>query len=121
MEEKRMGHRWRVGEALSCSLLDSLDIKGARILDLSLKGVKVSSLSSVLIGKEVKLFITMPNGNEAINALGEVVWNGRVENNSYCGIKFTRIKDKDRVKISSFIHEHFGEELKRKIWWEGIN
>lgn len=121
MEEKRMGYRWKVDETLNCSLLDSLDIKGARILNLSLKGVKVSSLSPVLMGKEVKLFITIPDKNEAIGALGKVVWNGKTENSACCGIQFTRIKDKDRQAISSFIHNHFGEELKRKIWWEGIN
>lgn len=121
MQEKRFGRRWKVDEVLSCSLLDSHDICNVKLLNLSLKGVKVSSLNPLLIGKEVKLFINMPDKDEEINALGKVVWNERIENDISCGIRFTKIKDEDRGKIFSFIHNHFGEELKRNIWWQGIN
>ena len=121
MKDKRMGHRWDVDTIINCSLLDSRDVCKVRLLDLSLKGVKISSLNPLLIGKEVKLFISIPGEADDVDAWGRVVWDEKVENNISCGIAFTRIKDADREKIFSFIDNYFGEELKRKIWWKGIN
>ena len=121
MNEKRMGYRWKVDKILGCSLLDSHELCNAKIMNLTLKGAKVSSSNSFFAGEEVKLFIRMPDGGGVINALGKVVWNQKEENDSSFGIQFTKIKDRDRKELSAFIYDYFGEELKRKVWWQGIN
>ncbi len=122
MEEKkertRMGHRWEVDIPLDYTPLNSNWVWEAKILDLSLRGIKMSSLSVPLTGEEVKLTINMPGEPDEIDALGKVTWARRTEAIPCCGIVFTRIRDMDRARILSYIDKNFGDELRKKIWWQ---
>jgi len=117
-EQMRMGHRWEVDILLDYTLLNSNRIWEAKILDLSLRGIRMSSLSVPLTGEEIKLTINMPGDPGEIDALGKVIWAKRTEAIPYCGIVFTKIRDMDRERILSYIDKNFGDELRKKIWWQ---
>jgi len=116
-EQMRMGHRWEVDIPLDYTLLNSNRVWEAKILDLSLRGVRMSSLSVPLTGEEIKLAINIPGEPSEIDALGKVVWAKRTETTPSCGILFTKIRDMDRARILSYIDKNFGDELRKKIWW----
>ena len=87
-------------------------------LDLSLRGARISSLSVPLVGEEVKFTINIHGEPSEIDALGKVVWAKRRETTPYGGIIFTKIRDMDRVRILSYIDSNFGDQLRKKIWWQ---
>jgi len=117
-EQTRMGHRWEVDIPLDYTFSDSNRVWEAKLLDLSLRGARVSSLSVPLVGEEVKLAINIPGDPSEINALGKVVWTKRTGAIPCCGILFTRIRDMDRERVLSFIDKSFGQELREKVWWQ---
>jgi len=116
-EQMRIGHRWKMDIPLDYTFLNSNRVWEAKILDLSLRGIKMSSLSIPLAGEEIKLTINMPGEPSGIDALGKVIWARRTEAIPYCGIAFTKIRDIDRVRFLSYIDKNFGDELRKKIWW----
>ena len=117
-EQTRMGYRWEVDIPLDYTLLNSNRVWEAKILDLSLRGIRMSSLSVPLAGEEVKLAINIPGEPSEIDALGKVVWAKRTEAIPSCGIVFTKIRDMDRERILSYIDCNFGNRLRKKIWWQ---
>lgn len=125
VEEKRvktrMGYRWKVDIPLRYSLLESDQFQEARLLDLSLRGVKFSPLSPLLVGEEIKLQINIPGEYGDINALGEVIWNSQENDNLFCGILFTRIRDANKERILAYIERNFADELRGKIWWRNTS
>ena len=113
-----MGHRWEVDIPLDYTFLNSNRVWEAKISDLSLKGIRMDSSSIPLTGEEIKLTIDIPGEPSEIDVLGKVIWAKRTKAVPYCGIVFTKIRDMDRVRILSYIDKNFGEELKKKIWWQ---
>ena len=120
-EDKRMGHRWKMDSSLKYSLLDSNEIREAKISDFSLRGMKINTLSPLSIGEEIKLFINTSDEEGDVNAWGKVVWNSRIEDYISCGISFTKVRDIDKERIIAFIDKKFGKELRTKIWWQDSN
>ena len=117
-EQMRMGHRWEVDIPLDYTLLNSNRVWEAKILDLSLRGARISSLSVPLVGEEVKLTMNIPGEPSEIDALGKVVWAKRTEAIPYGGIIFTKIRDMDRARILSYLDSNFGDRLRKKVWWQ---
>ena len=117
-EQTRMGHRWPVNIPLDFTFLNSNRVWEGSMLDLSLRGARVSSPSIPLTGEEIKLAINIPGEPSEIDALGKVVWTKRIETTPSCGILFTKIRDIDKERILSYIDKNFGNELRKKIWWE---
>jgi len=117
-KQTRMGYRWEVDIPLDYAFLNSNKVWEAKILDLSLRGVRISSLSVPLAGEEIKLTINIPGEPSEIDALGKVVWAKRTEAIPYGGIIFTKIRDMDRARILSYIDSNFGDQLRKKIWWQ---
>ena len=117
-EQTRMGHRWPVDIPLDYTFLNSNKTWEAKLLDLSLRGARVSSPSIPLTGEEIKLAINIPGEPSEIDALGKVIWAKRTEATPSCGILFTKIRDVDKERILSYIDKNFGNELRKKIWWE---
>lgn len=117
-EQTRMGHRWQVDIPLDYTFSNSNRVWEARLLDLNLRGARVSSSSVPLAGEEVKLAINIPGEPSEINALGKVVWAKRTGATPCCGILFIRIRDMDRERILLFIDKKFGQELREKVWWQ---
>jgi len=116
--QTRMGHRWEVDIPLDLTSLNSNRVWEAKILDLSLKGIRVSSSKIPLTGEEIKLTINIPGEFSEINSLGKVVWTKRTGVVPSCGISFTKIRDVDRERVLSYIDNNFGNQLRKKIWWE---
>jgi len=117
-EQTRMGHRWEVDMPMDYTFSNSNRVWEAKLLDLSLRGVRVSSPSVPLAGEEVKLAINIPGEPSGIDALGKVVWAKRTGATPCCGILFTRIRDMDRARILSYIDKNFGQELRKEVWWQ---
>jgi len=117
-EQTRMGHRWEVDIPLDYTFVNSNKVWEARLLDLSLRGARISSPSVPLAGEEVKLTINIPGEPGEIDALGKVVWTKRTETTPSCGILFTKIRDIDRARIISYLDSNFGDQLRKKIWWQ---
>ncbi len=117
-EQTRMGHRWEVDIPLDYTFVNSNKVWEARLLDLSLRGARISSPSVPLAGEEVKLTIHIPGEPSEIDALGKVVWTKRTETTPSCGILFTKIRDIDRARIISYLDSNFGDQLRKKIWWQ---
>ena len=117
-EQMRMGHRWPVDIPLDYTLLNSNRVWEGKILDLSLRGVRVSSSSIPLTGEEIKLAINIPGEPSEIDALGKVIWAKRTETTPSCGILFTKIRGGDKERILSYIENRFGNELRKRIWWQ---
>lgn len=117
-EQTRMGHRWEVDIPLDYTFSSSNRVWEAKLLDLSLRGIRMSSLSVPLTGEEIKLTINMPGEPNEIDALGKVIWARRTETTPSCGIVFTKIRDMDRARILSYLDKNFGDELRNKIWWQ---
>ena len=116
--QTRMGHRWEVDIPLDLTSLNSNRVWEAKILDLSLKGIRVSSPSVPLVGEDIKLTVNIPGEFSEINSLGKVVWTKRTGVVPSCGISFTKIRDVDRERVLSYIDNNFGNQLRKKIWWE---
>ena len=117
-QQTRMGYRWEVDIPLDYTFLNSNRVWEAKMLDLSLRGVRMSSLSVPLTGVEIKLTINMPGEPSEIDVLGKVIWARRTEAIPYCGIAFTKIRDMDRTRILSYLDKNFGDKLRKKIWWQ---
>ncbi len=117
-DQTRMGYRWGVDIPLDYTFPTSNKVWEAKILDLSLKGIMISSPSIPLVGEEVKLIINIPGEPSEIDALGKVVWAKRTEDIPYSGIIFTKIRDMDRVRILSYLDSNFGDQLRKEIWWQ---
>lgn len=117
-EQTRMGHRWEVDIPLDYTFLNSNRVWEAKLLDLSLRGARISSSSVPLAGEDVKLAINIPGEPSEIDALGKVIWAKRTEPTPSCGILFTRIRDMDRERILSYIDSNFGNQLRKKVWWQ---
>jgi len=117
-EQVRMGHRWEVDMPLDLGLLNSNRVWEAKILDLSLKGVRVSSASVPLVGEEIKLTVNIPGEFSEIYILGKVVWTKRTGVIPSCGISFIKIRDIDRARVLSYLDKNFGNQLRKKIWWQ---
>ncbi len=116
--QTRMGHRWEVDIPLDLASLNSNRVWEAKILDLSLKGIRVGSLKIPLAGEEIKLTINIPGEFSEINSLGKVVWTKRTGVVPSCGISFTKIRDVDRGRVLSYIDNNFGDQLRKKVWWQ---
>ena len=117
-KQVRMGHRWEVDIPLDYTFSDSNKVWEAKLLDLSLRGARVSSASVPLIGEEIKLAINIPGEFSELDALGKVVWAKRTGTVPSCGIAFTKIRDTDKERILSYLDSNFGEQLRKKIWWK---
>ena len=117
-EQVRMGHRWEVDIPLDYTFLNSNSVREAKLLDLSLRGARMSSLSVPLAGEEIKLAINIPGEPSEIDALGKVVWARRTESIPSCGILFTKMRDIDKTRILSYFDSTFGGRLRKKIWWQ---
>lgn len=117
-EQVRMGYRWAVDIPADYTLLSSNRVWEAKIVDLSLRGAKISSLSIPLSGKEVKLIINIPGGSGEICALGRIVWTSRTGEIPCGGIMFTKMRDADKDRILSYINSNFGDRLRSKVWWQ---
>jgi len=117
-EQTRMGYRWEVDIPLDYTFPSSNKVWEAKILDLSLRGARISSLSVPLVGEGVKITINIPGEPSEIDALGKVVWANRTETTPYGGIIFTKIRDMDRARILSYIESNFGDQLRKKVWWQ---
>jgi len=118
IEQMRMGYRWEVDIPLDYTFLNSNRVWEAKIMDLSLRGVRISSPSVPLVGEEIKLTINIPGEPSEIDALGKVVWAKRTEAVPCSGIIFTKIRDMDRVRILSYLDSNFGDQLRKKVWWQ---
>jgi len=82
----------------------------SKLENVSAGGAFVRTREVYPVGTDVKLRFTLPNDNATIEAAGEVIWSynqaGRTEpNSSGMGIKFTKIQDEDRVRITRFVEE----------------
>ena len=117
-EQTRMGYRWEVDIPLDYTFSNSNRVWEAKIVDLSLRGARISASSVPLVGEEIKLTINIPGQPSEIDALGKVVWAKRTETVPCSGIIFTKIRDMDRVRILSYIESNFGDRLRKKVWWQ---
>ena len=116
--QTRMGHRWEVDIPLDLTSLNSNRVWEATILDLSLKGIRVSSPSVPLVGEDIKLTVNIPGEFSEIYILGKVVWTKRTGVIPSCGISFIKIRDIDRGRVLSYLDNNFGDQLRKKVWWQ---
>ena len=118
INQTRMGHRWEVDIPLDLTSLNSNRVWEATILDLSFKGIRVSSPSVPLVGEDIKLTVNIPGEFSEIYILGKVVWTKRTGVIPSCGISFIKIRDIDRGRVLSYLDNNFGDQLRKKVWWQ---
>lgn len=87
----------------------------ARMNNISLGGVFISTPYPFSVGSIVKLSFTLPGNNNLIEAEGIVRWISNNINNPGMGIEFLNISFTDRESISDYIKERMQKEVIQQL------
>ena len=81
-----------------------------------------SGPSDALVGRNVKIEMSLPEADANLNVLGSIVWSKGLtdddETTTAVGIQFTEISDENRTVLDQYCHRSDGEQ--NLIWslWE---
>ena len=87
------------------------------VADISKMGIQVLSVYRILIGTELRITIIFPLGYEltTLEVGATVIWKTHYDGGDWFGykygVKFTRISEKDRLKLDYFLNAHLSVDL----------
>lgn len=119
MDEKRKYPRWKIDNHAQIKLEDALTPMPCTLHDLNFKGARISLVQRLAADTFFKLSIIL---SEAfiIQVEAWVGWHKPVDGHNIYGLYFTKISDKDKEKIYSFMRQHYPKEIHRQ-WWNGMD
>ena len=83
--------------------------------NLSKEGLRLIGDRPLQKGSFVELEMKIPGDNIPIFAFGEVAWANETEKSKYdAGIKFTKIKNHDRVRLLDYVYDRWVKIKKEK-------
>jgi len=109
MTEKRKYMRFDTVLDVFYNFLDKPAAKTKSYLrNLSKEGLKLIGGGPLKKGSPIELEMKIPGDNIPIYAFGEVAWANKAEKSRYdAGIKFTKIKSHDRLRLLDFVYEQW--------------
>jgi hypothetical protein len=87
------------------------------VADISKMGLLVLSVYRMMIGTELRITVLFPLGYELTNldVVAKVMWKTRHVGGDWSGykygLKFTRISEKDQLKLDFFLSAHLSVDL----------
>ena len=117
MRERRRFMRFEAILEVIYSLLGKPASKAKSYLkDLSKEGLRLIGNNPLQRGSLVELEMKIPGDNIPIFAFGEVAWARETENSKYdAGIKFTKIKNNDRLRLLDYVYDQWVKTKKKKL------
>ena len=109
MTEKRKFMRFETVLDVIYSILgNSASRTKSYLKNLSKEGLGLVSDRPLQKGSFVELEMKIPGDNIPIFAFGEVAWAGETDKSKYdAGIKFTKIKRSDRVRLLDYVYDQW--------------
>ncbi len=117
LAEKRRFPRFPVSLPVEYYRINELRRRAGVVADISKMGLQVLSVYRMMIGTELRITILFPLGYELTNldVVAKVIWKIRHRGGHWSGykygLKFTRISDKDRMKLDFFLNAHLSVNL----------
>jgi len=115
MTERRKYMRFNAVLDVLCNLLDKPANKTKSYLrNLSKEGLRLIGRTPFKKGSAIELEMKIPGDNIPIYAFGEVAWANETAQSEYdAGIKFTKIKSHDRLRILDYVYENWVKSKKQ--------
>jgi hypothetical protein len=117
LAERRKFPRYPVCLPVDYHRVNELERRAGVVADISKMGVQVHSVYRMVIGTELRITVLFPLGYEltTLEVVARVVWRERcseIEWTGYkYGLKFTRISEKDQLKLDFFLNAHLSVDL----------
>ena len=109
MTEQRKYMRFDTILDVFYNFLDKPAVKTKSYLrNLSKEGLRLIGGGPLKKGSAIELEMNIPGDNIPIYAFGEVAWTGQTGESGYdAGIKFTKIKSHDRLRLLDFVYDQW--------------
>ncbi len=117
LAERRKFPRFPVNLPLEFGRMNESRRRAGVAADISKMGLQVLSIFRMMIGTELRLTILFPIGYElsTFDVAAKIVWKTSYDGGDWSGykygVKFTRISEKDRLKLDFFINAHLSVHL----------
>ncbi len=126
LAERRKFPRFPVNLPLEFGRMNESRRRAGVAADISKMGLQVLSIFRMMIGTELRLTILFPIGYEltTLDVAAKIIWKTSYDGGDWSGykygVKFTRISEKDRLKLDFFINAHLSVHLSTNEISEGI-
>ncbi len=125
LAERRKFPRFLVSLPLEYGRMNESRRRAGVAADISKMGLQVLSIYRMAIGTELRFTVLFPIGYEltALDVAAKVIWKAHHNGGDWTGykygVKFTRISEKDRLKLDFFLNAHLSVHLSTKEISEG--
>ena len=125
LAERRKFPRFPVSLPLEYGRTNESRRRAGVAADISKMGLQVLSVYRILIGTELRITIIFPLGYEltTLDVGATVIWKTHFDGGDWAGykygLKFTRIAEKDRLKLDYFLNAHLSVHLSTNELTEG--
>lgn len=118
MENRRTSPRLAVNQLAELRIENNLRPIPCTVEDISASGMRVSLSRNLFpeVFSNVNFFLS---DNFGFDVGATVAWQESVEGRNTYGLRFNRIDDSDRERISQFVGNLPSEE-ERNNWWKGL-
>ena len=112
LSDRRKFTRFPVCLPVEYFRINELNRRAGVVADISKMGLLVLSVYRMMIGTELRITVLFPFGYEltTLEVVAKVMWKARYEGVDWrgykYGLKFTRISEKDRLKLDFFLNAH---------------
>lgn len=117
LAERRRFPRFPVCLPVDYHRVNEVRRRAGVIADISKMGAQVHSVYRIVIGTELRISVLFPLGYEltTLEVVARVVWRDRCSEMGWAGykygLKFTRISEKDQLKLDFFLNAHLSVDL----------
>jgi len=117
LAERRRFPRFPVCLPVDYYRINELRRRAGVVADISKMGLLVLSVYRLMIGTELRITLLFPLGYEftSLDVVAKVMWKARHEGGDWSGykygLKFTRISEKDQLKLDFFLSAHLSVYL----------
>jgi hypothetical protein len=117
LAERRKFPRFPICLPVEYSRLSEYRRRAGVVADISRMGVQFHSVYRIVIGTELRITVLFPLGYEltTLDIAARVVWRERHPGTDWSGykygLKFTRISEKDQLKLDFFLNAHLSVDL----------
>jgi hypothetical protein len=125
LAERRKFPRFPVSLPLDYGRMTESRRRAGVAADISKMGLQVLSVYRIVIGTELRITIIFPLGYEltTLDVAATVIWKTHYDGGDWTGykygVKFTRIAEKDRLKLDYFLNAHLSVHLSTHEVLEG--